>query len=214
MSRIALLALLVIAATATAAAPAAAQARFEVGAGGTWTGGFDAGGRDAQLSTNPGTNAAPLTLFETSATFDPAPGAVVRAALFFRRRFAVEAAVHYSRSHLRVPIANDFESATGTEASTTISSYGFGGSLLYYLGARRVRPFAIAGASRMRQLDDGNLDLVSATELHAGGGVTVGLADHLALRADAVASSRDKSIDFSGLRHIVPLVTIGLTYRF
>jgi len=208
------IALLALIAVVTPATPAAAQSRFEIGAGGTWTGGFDAGGSNALLSTNPGTGAPPLTLFAISSRLDPAPGAVVRAGMFVARRLAVEAAVSYSRSPLRVTIANDFESATGNEASTTVSSYVFSGSLAYYFGVRRVRPFAIAGASRVRQLDDGNLELVTATELHAGGGVTVGVARHIALRADAVASSRDKSIDFDGVRHVVPVVTIGVAYRF
>jgi hypothetical protein len=195
------------------AAPAAAQSRFEVGAGATWTGGFDAGGGNALLTT-PGTSAPPLTLFDTSSRLEPAPGAIVRAAVFVTDGLALEASVSYSRSLLRVTIANDFESATGSEASTTVSSYGFAGSLRYGFGARRIRPFAIAGAGRTRQLDDGNMDLVTATELHAGGGLTVGLSRHLALRAEALASARDKSIDFDGARHVVPLVTIGLAYRF
>lgn len=195
------------------AGPAAAQSRFEVGAGLTWTGGFDAGGLDAQLSRNPGTATAPLTLYSTSSRLEPATGAVARAALFVTRRLAVEATLEYSQPTLRLTVTNDFEGATGTEATTQVSSYVFGGSALYHFGARRLMPFVIAGAGRLRQLNDDNVDLVTGGELHAGGGVKYHVGRRVSLRTDVVFSSREKSLAFETRRRTVPIVSASLLFR-
>jgi Outer membrane protein beta-barrel domain len=193
---------------------AAAQSRFEVGAGLTWTGGFDAGGLDPQLSRNPGTGTAPLTLYSTSSRLQPASGAVARAAVIVTPRLVVEATFEYSHPTLRVAISSDFEGATGSEATTQVSSYVFGGSVLYHLSARRLVPFVIAGAGRLRQLNDDNVDLVTGVELHAGGGAKYRLGRRVSLRADAVASSRDKSLAFETKRRTLPVVSASLAYRF
>jgi hypothetical protein len=197
---------------AVTAAPAAAQPRLELSGGVTWTGGFDAGGTDALLSR--GAGSAPLTLFSTSSRVEPAPGAVARATWFVTKRFGVEADAQFSRPMLRTTITDDFEQASGTEASNRLSSYLFGGSLVYRFGSGRVAPFALGGAGYLRQLDDEQATLVTGSEVHAGGGVLIGLATHFALRADAVASSRSKSLAFEEKRRVVPVLAASLAYRF
>lgn len=195
------------------ASPAFGQSRFEVSAGATWTGGLDAGGTDAQLS-RPSAGGTPLTLFRTSSRMAAAAGFAGRATFYFTRRFGVEGAVEFSRPRLRTTISDDFENATGTEADTAVSSYGFGGSLIYRFGEGRLVPFALAGAGRLRQLDADNVNLVTAMELHVGGGVMYRLADRFSVRGDAVVSSREKSLTFDRRRSTLPVLAVSLCYRF
>ena len=196
------------------ASPVTAQSRFEAGVSATWTGGFDAGGGDALLTRNPSTGTSPLILFATSSRVQSAPGAVAHAAFYLTPRMAVEAVFDYSRPILHTDISNDFEGATGTSAETTVSSYVFGGSFLYYFGGGRLVPFVSAGAGRLRQLDEEDVTLVTGTELHAGGGVKYRLGRHASLRAEFEASSRDRSISFEDSRHTVPRLSAGFSYRF
>lgn len=195
------------------ASPAFAQSRFEVSAGMTWTGGFGAGGTDAQLS-RPSAPSTPLTLFRTSSRMEAAAGFVGRATFHFTPHFGAEGAVEFSRPRLRTTISDDFENATGTEADMVVSSYGFGGSLVYRFGEGRLVPFALAGAGRLRQLDGDNVNLVTAMELHAGGGLTYKLAGHVSIRGDAVVSSREKSLTFDRKRSTLPVLAASLCYRF
>ena len=207
--------LLLVVLLAALAQPADAQSRFEIGGGVTWTGGFDAGGLDALETRNPSADTtSPLTLFGTSSRVTGAPGATGRAAFFVSTRVAVEAAIEYSRPSLETTIANDFEHATGTEATATLASYLAGGSVLYHFGGGRIVPFASAGAAWLRQLDADRINAVTGTELHAGGGVKIGLSHHVALRVDAAVSSRDKSLAFENKRRTLPVVGVSMAYRF
>jgi hypothetical protein len=191
----------------------AQQSRFEVGAGVTWTGGFDAGGLDA-LETRPTAGSAPLTLFATDSQVTPAAGVRARAAWFVTRQIAIEGTAEYSRPALETRIGNDFEQATGTLADTTIVSYLFGGSMLYHFGRGRLVPFAFGGAGYLRQLDAESTTAVTGAELHAGGGVTYELSSRFRLSIDAGVSSRDKSIAFEEKRRTLPVVSASLSYRF
>jgi hypothetical protein len=193
---------------------AAAQSRFEIGGGVSWTGGFDAGGANALLTRNPATGSSPLALFDTSSRVNAAPGATVSVAYFLTRAFAVEATADYSRPVLQTTIANDFEGATGTTAQSRLRSIEVGGSLLYHFGAARLTPFVFGGAGWMRQLDENDVMLVTGTELHAGGGVKYRVDRHVALRVQAGASERDKSIAFADGRRVLPAVSAGVVYRW
>jgi len=196
------------------ASPAGAQSRFEIAAGASWTGGFDAGGLDALESRNPSAGTTPLTLFRTSSDVEPAFGVAARAGFFVTPRFEVEALADYSRSTLRTRILDDFEGATGTEAVNTIVSFVFGGSALYHFGTGRFAPFVSAGAGYLRQLDDESTTVVTGTEVHGGGGIRYRLSRHMLLRADAGVSSRDKSIAFEDKRRTLPVAGVSLVYRF
>jgi outer membrane protein with beta-barrel domain len=206
--------LLLVVLLAALAQPAAAQSRFEIGAGATWTGGFDAGGLDALETRNPSTGTSPLTLFATSSEVEPAAGVTARAAIFLTRRLAVEGFAEYGRPTLRTTILNDFEGATGSEATHTIASYLFGGTALFHFGGGRLMPFVSGGAGYLRQLDDEGTSVVSGTELHGGGGIKYRLSRHVLLRADAGVSSRDKSVAFEEKRRTVPQIAAAIAYRF
>jgi hypothetical protein len=193
--------------------PAAAQSRFEIGGGLSWTRGFGAGGTDARLSRG-AAGATDLTLFETSSQVDSAPGVIARAGVFVTSRIAVEGVVEYSRPAFRVTFFNDFEQAAGEGATNTLASYVFGGSMLYHFGAGRLVPFAIGGAGRLRQLDEGAVNLVTGTEVHAGGGVKYRLTRHFGVRAEAMASSRERSMAFDRRRRTLPVVSGAVFCRF
>jgi len=209
-----ILRLVCLAAALAVASPAAAQSRFEISGGVTWTGGFDAGGLDAQETRNPSTGTTPLTLFRTSSRVDSAPGASARAAFYVTPRFALEGLAEFSRPTLRTTILDDFESATGTEAVNTLTSYLFGGSVLYHFSSGRIAPFVSGGAGWLRQLDEDRVTMVTGTELHAGGGVKYRLSRHVVLRMDAGMSSRDDVIAFEKKRRTMPVVVGGLGFRW
>lgn len=190
-----------------------AQSRFELSAGVTRTGGFDADARSAELR-NPGALAAPVTLFDVNARVEAASGAVAHASLFVTKHVAVEGLVEYSRPILRARVSSDFEAATGTETDATLSSFLFGGSLLYSFGGRRFVPFVSGGAAWLRQLDDARVMLVTGAEVHAGGGMKYALSRHVGLRAEGGVSSREHSIAFVDARHVLPVFSVGVAYRF
>lgn len=204
----------ILAAILAGAPPAVAQSRFEIGAGVTWMGGYDAGGADALETRNPATGSSPLTLFDTSSRGEAAPGAAATIGFFVTSRWSIEGFAEYSRPVFRVAIGNDFESATGSAAESRLSSVMFGGSILYHFGARRLVPFVSTGAGWMRQLDEDNVLLVTGATVHGAGGVTYRLDRHVALRAGAGVLAFEKTIAFDERRRIVPHVSGGLTYRF
>lgn len=208
MTRVALLTFLLL------PAPAFAQSRFELSAGVTRTGGFDAGAKDPELTRNPGALTTPLTLFDVNARVETAFGAVARATLFVTSHLAVEGLAEYSRPVLRATFSSDFEGATGNEARSTLTSLLFGGSLLYHFGGRRVTPFVSGGVAWERQLDEARVMLVTGAEVHAGGGVRYALTRHVGLRAEGGVSSRERSIAFAAARRVLPVVSMGLGYRF
>ena len=208
MTRLALLALLL------SSTPAFAQSRFELSAGVTSTGGFDAGAKNAELTRNPGSPGSPLTLFEVNARVETAFGAVARATLFLTSHLAAEGLAEYSRPTLRATFSSDFEGATGVDARSTLSSFLFGGSVLYDFGGGRLKPFVSGGLAWERQLDEARVLLVTGAEAHAGGGIKYLLTRHVVLRAEGGVSSREHSIAFAAARRALPVASIGLGYRF
>jgi len=189
---------------------------LELGGGAVWTGGYDAGSADATL-TRPATGAAPLTLFSVEGSVRSTPGAGAHFGVYLGRRVSVEATFQYSRPILRVRVTSDFELAPDTDANGTVTSYLAGGSLLYHFGEGRVVPFVSGGGGYLRQLHEANAELLTGTEVHAGGGLKYWLgtgANRFGLRVGAEVSARSKSVAFEQKRRIVPSVTAGLTYQF
>lgn len=207
-----------LAAAIVTGAPRAASAQsFEVTGGVVRSGGYDAGSALATLSRNPSTGSAPLTEFQTDSQVLGATGLDAHVGFHVARRVFAEATFQYSRPILRAHITGDFESAASVDADDKTSSYLVGGSVLYHFGEGRVVPFVEGGGGYLRQLHEGNTELLTGTELHAGGGVKywLGTGTHrYGLRLDALASSRSKSIAFEQKRRIVSSVAAGLSYQF
>lgn len=188
---------------------------FELSGGAAWTGGFDAGSAIEANETTAGT--APLTLFLVDGKVKSAPGAAVQVGVYLGQRVSAEALFHYSRPILQAHITSDFESAPDTDAESTITSYLIGGSLLYHFSGGRLAPFVSGGAGYLRQLNEDNADLLTGTEIHAGGGLKywMGTGSHrLGLRLEALASARSKAVAFEQKRRIVPSVVAGIAYLF
>ena len=188
---------------------------LEIGGGVVWTRGYEAGSAIAE-ETRPGST-LPLTLFSVTSEVLDAPGAGAQLGIYLGRRVSVEAAFQYSRPILRASVTSDFEAAPDTDADEKLTTYIIGGSLLYHFGTGRFVPFVSGGGGYLRQLHEENSDLLTGSEIHAGGGVKywLGTGTHrFGLRVDAQASSRSKSVAFEQKRRILPSVAAGLTFLF
>jgi opacity protein-like surface antigen len=219
---------IVIAVVVMAMLPAAASAQpvyigketphrgtVEIGAGGVWIGGYDAGGTQATL-TRPGSE-TPLTLFAVESRMRSAPGAEAHLGIFLSRRVSLEGAFQYSRPILRAQVKSDFESAPDTDVEGVVVTYLARGSLLYHFGTGRFVPFVSGGGGYLRQIDDENADLVTGTEIHAGGGIKYWFGSggrRLGLRMNAGMSSRRKTVAFEQKRRMIPSVGAGLAFQF
>jgi hypothetical protein len=204
--------LLCVLATVAVAAPGAAQSRFEIGVGLSWTAGFDAGGRDALLTS--GTGSSSFTLFDTASRVNAAPGATATLGFFVTSRLAIEGTAEYSRPTLQTTISSDVEGATGTTAESRLTSLVIGGSARYHFGATRLRPFVFGGAGWLRQLDEDNVLLITGPELHGGAGVSYRLDRHFAVRGEGGVSLREKSLGFEARRRTLAVFAASLLYRF
>ena len=188
---------------------------WELGGGAVFTGGYDAGGTDANL-TRPGSS-TPLTWFAVKSEMLRAPGASVQLGLYLSGRVSAEGAFDYSRPVLRAFVSSDFESAPDTHVDGVVVTYLARGSLLYHFRAGRFVPFVSGGGGYVRQIDDENADVVTGTEIHGGGGLKywLGTGGHrLGFRIDAGMSARSRSIAFEQKRRIVPTVGAGIAFQF
>jgi hypothetical protein len=183
-----------------------------------WAGGYDAGSQSAVETSNSSNSAAPgLTLFTTSSRVRPSPGIEGRIGVYLSARLAVEGALQIARPVLESRLGDDFEGATPTTADTTVTSYIGAGSLLYHFGRGQLQPFVSGGGGYLRQLSEHNAEVVTGSEIHAGGGVKYWFQArrrHFGLRGDAQASWRSKPIGFEAQRRVVPVVSGGLVYLF
>ena len=210
--------LLILPATAAAQqySPRPHTGPFEISGGPIWTGGYDAGSGDANLSSNSTTGASPITLFTSSARVSSATGVEARFGIDLASNISAEGTFQYSRPTLAVDLGDDFENATAVEAEGRVASYLFSGSVLYHFGSGRVVPFVIGGAGYLRQLDEDNANVLSGSEIHGGGGVKIwfGSSSRFGVRADAQMSSRSKSAGFEDKRRILPVLGASVIYRF
>jgi hypothetical protein len=187
---------------------------FELSGGVVWTGGYDAGSAVAKETT---AGTAPLTLFVLDGNVKSGPGVAIQVGVYLGQRVSAEAVFHYARPILQAHLTSDFESAADVDAESTVTSYLMGGSLLYHFGDGRIVPFVSGGGGYLRQLNENNADLLTGTEIHAGGGLKywMGTGSHrLGLRLEAQASARSKSVAFEQKRRIVPSVVAGISFLF
>ncbi|HEX9365210.1 MAG TPA: hypothetical protein VF921_01210, partial [Vicinamibacterales bacterium] len=187
----------------------------EIGGGGVWTRGYEAGSAIAATLATPSGGTFPL--FVVNARVLSASGAAAHVGIYLGRRVSVEARFEYSRSMFRASLTKDFESTPDTGAGATIRSYLVGGSLLYHLREGRFVPFVSGGGGYLRQLHEANADLLTGAEVHAGGGLEywLGTAAHrFGLRVEGAASARSRSVAFEQKRRMLPSVTAGVSYQF
>jgi hypothetical protein len=166
--------------------------------------------------TRPGST-TPLTLFAVNGEMLSAPGAAAQLGLFLSSRVSVEGAFQYSRPILRARITDDFEGAADTDVDGVVVTYLAQGSLLYHFGGGRLVPFVSGGGGYLRQIDDENSDVVSGTEIHAGGGLKYWFGSggrRVGLRFDAGVSARSKSVAFEQKNRILPSAGAGIAFQF
>jgi len=166
--------------------------------------------------TRPGST-LPLTLFAVNGRMLSAPGADAHLGLFLSSRVSLEGAFQYSRPILRARVTDDFESAADTDVDGVVVTYLARGSLLYHFGGGRLVPFVSGGGGYLRQIDNENSDLVTGTEIHAGGGLKYWFGSggrRLGLRIDAGVAARSKSVAFEQKRRIVPAIGGGVAFQF
>ena len=190
--------------------------KMEVSAAAAWTGGYDDGVAAAQLTRNPTTGSSPLTLFNANGRMQSGAGFEGRLGYYLSSRVSVEGTFQYTRPTLRVSLSNDFENAAPTDADVNVSTYIFGGSVLYHFGSGPFVPFVLGGAGYLRQLEEAASDATSGAEIHGGGGIKYwfGAAQRVGLRVDAQISSRSKSVGFEDKRRVVPSLSGGSAFLF
>jgi Outer membrane protein beta-barrel domain len=187
----------------------------EVGGGLVLIRGYDAGSSDATETR--GGSTVPLTLFTVTGRMQDVTGGAAQLGVYLGPRVSVEASFQYSRPILRAHIAADFESAPDTDADEKMTTYLVGGSVLYHFGTGRVVPFVSGGGGYLRQLHEENSELLTGTEIHAGGGLKYWMSTgkhRFGLRVDAQASVRSKSVAFEQKRRTVPTFGVGIAYQF
>ncbi|HET7695873.1 MAG TPA: outer membrane beta-barrel protein [Vicinamibacterales bacterium] len=197
-------------------ASAAAQS-VEISGGVAWTGGYEAGSRNATETANSSTGGSPITLFTSSSRVKSVAGVDARVGVNFGSRVGVEGLFQFFQPELRVTLGSDFENALPEQAVGSASTYLFGGSLVYHFGSGRIVPFLLGGGAYLRQLDEDNAQVTTGNEVHGGGGVKIWLgsgAPRFGVRVDAQASVRSTSPGFESTRRVLPAVNAGLIYRF
>jgi hypothetical protein len=190
--------------------------RMEVSGAAAWTGGYDDGVAAAEETRNPTTGSSPLTLFNANGSMQSGFGFEGRLGYYLSSRVSVEGIFQYTRPTLHVRLSNDFENADPVDAETNVSTYIFGGSVLYHFGSGSFVPFVLGGAGYVRQLEEAASDATSGLEVHGGGGIKYwfGAAQRVGLRADAQISSRSKSVGFEDKRRVLPSVAGGIVVLF
>lgn len=189
---------------------------WEASVAAAWTAGYDAGNSVAQETRNPTTGTSPLVLFNANGDVSSGFGVEGRLGYYVTPRVSVEGTFQYTRPTLSVSLSSDFENADATTADESVSSYLFGGSVLYHFGEGAFVPFVSGGAGYLRQLQEGGSDASSGAEVHGGGGFKYwfGTRHRAGLRVDALITSRSKSVAFEDKRRILPSVAGGVVFLF
>lgn len=193
---------------------------IEVGGGGMWAPGFDAGSGAAEL-TRSGRSAGPYELFTTAGEVSGFPGVHARVGVYLSRAISVEGGLRYARPELSYALSGDAESAPDETATEALSHWVFDGSVLFHLvGASfadgRGVPFVSGGGGYIRELHEGNELLETGVEFHATAGVKYwfGARARFGLRAEVGASVREDGIDPGEGRRTLPLALVGATVLF
>ena len=135
---------------------------------------------------------------------------------------SVEGGLQITKPTLRVSLSNDFESAPNVDADEQVTQYVIDGTLLYQFAtfsSGRAGLFVAGGGGYLRQLDDGNENVTTGSQIHGGGGLHYwfGSGQHrLGLRVEGRIAVRNGSVDLSpeDKHRLVPTLSAGLAYLF
>lgn len=188
---------------------------IEVSVGFAWTAGYGLGSAPANETRNPSTGSGPLTLFQSESRVSAAPGVDIRAGVYLTSRLFAAAVFEATRPSLHTRLTADFEGASDIDADTSVLSHLLGGDIEFHVTGGPWAFIATGGAGQFRDVPARG-DVLTATEIHAGGGVRHALTHGrhpLGVRGDVVASYRSRTLDFDQ-RHVAPRATLGLSWRF
>jgi hypothetical protein len=221
----ALIAAAVLVLSSTAAAQSAGgsdRGTFTVSAGVVGAGGYDVGGRSAELPRN-GTAADPVVLFRTESSVAGTPGVDARLAYAVSRRVSLEVAGTFVRPSLDVRITRDSEGAGDTVASESIGQFTLEAGALVQLplaiAGGALQPYVNGGAGYLRQLHQDRLLVETGHVVYAGGGAWYWLrrrpgARALGVRAETAVVARYRGIDFEDKARVYPRVSALGCIRF
>ncbi len=154
--------------------------RVEVTAAFAWAGGGSLGSQQATLTPNQA-GTARYVLFTAATDLARAKGVDLRIGYRFSPAIAIEAALWYATSEVRVAISGDQEGAPAAEFSgERIKQLQFGAHLVFAprrlrFARERIQPYASFGGGLVRQLHEGNTLSESASVIEAGAGLKIGL---------------------------------------
>jgi hypothetical protein len=204
---------------------AAAQPRLEVGAGAAWWDGYALGDRRAAITGPQTPTGSPVTLFDTSSTVLPGPGAEVRIGWRLFRGIYAEATGGLGVNDLETRVSNDIEQAPATTVATTLAQITIEGGGLVEVATLRMAgghlvPFASGGAGYLRQVHEDRVLVETGRTIYVGGGVKWrsaaarprGLLQRLCVRADARVVSRTAGVDVDDTRrnYITVSASVGV----
>ncbi len=186
------------------------------------SGGYDAGTSQALETSNPQVKSTPLTLFQGDGQLRPAAGIEARLGVYLAPRWSVEGGVQVTKPTLRLSLSNDFEMAPDTVAEEQLTQYVIDGTLLYHFATfsnGHAGLFLAGGGGYLRQLDDGNENVTTGSQIHGGGGFHYWFGSggqRLGLRLEGRLAVRNGSVDLemSDTRRLVPTFSAGLAYLF
>jgi hypothetical protein len=156
------------------------EGRLEIGGSLGFAGTHDLGSLNATETGNGVPGGSPVTLFTTTTAIERGPLFEGRVAWHLTRALAVEGTFGVIPTHLRTSITNDFEQASPTTATSTLTQYTAEAGVVWHLdglrfGHGRVRPFVTGGGGYLRQLHDSGTLVETGKSAYAGGGVKIAL---------------------------------------
>jgi hypothetical protein len=185
--------------------PALRPKHITLAAGWIVSGSYPVGDRNAELRRNAAGTPPPFTLFRADAELGLANGIEARVGYAITRSIAVEAGGTYTKPQLAIAISEDSESPEAMSIVDEITQYTVDVAGVIQLPLRfgaRARPYAIAGASYLRQLGADRLLVETGRVFHVGGGIRYWLRGGsaidraLGVRAEARYSRRTGGLDF------------------
>jgi hypothetical protein len=176
---------------------------LEVGGGGLWVGGSDAGAATAEETQNQTGAAGSIALFDTNARLASAPGVGGRIGFNLTSTIALEGELIYSRPQIAVSISNDFEGASDvTLENSFVHQYFIDGGIVVHVNNLRFNargvPFFRAGIGYLRQLTEGRQAIETGQVYQVGGGFKqlVGTGQRFGVRFDVRAAIRKGGLSF------------------
>ena len=210
-------------------APSLTPHRMFVGGGAVWSGGYDIGEAAAELRGN-GIGSTPpvFTLFRAKSRVTRAISPEARVGYSVTRQLAAEFSFALAQPHVSVSISGDAEAPAQQLPGEQLQQFQIGGAVTWQIPIPRMSngignalaPFAIGGATFLRQLHEDRTMGETGQVYYAGGGARYflrgghGYGRAYGLRADARVNFRRNGIEFEDKMRIFPTVSLAAFVGF